>query len=261
MSAWHHIEAGSGRPLVLIHGIGLSSRAWEPVMDLLAAERRVIAFDLPGFGRTPSMPAQLGRDCQTLARQLAPELARLGIAPGEADLAGNSLGGLIGLHASADGLLRSAALLSPTGLWHERGARHSVPFLRALRLALRVAPSRATQAMVRSAALRTLMFAVPMTLSGWKIPTPAALAALEDFTAATDFEVVLDAIAPFRRGDQIRTPCSIAFGARDLLLTRASQARDLLPGHVNWIRPRGWGHVPMWDDPIAVADWILEATE
>lgn len=261
MSSWHRIEAGSGRPLILIHGIGMSSRAWEPVMDLLAAERRVIAFDLPGFGQTPSLPAHLGRDCQTLALQLAHELARLGIAPGEADLVGNSLGGLIGLHASADGLLRSAALLSPTGLWHAHGARHSVPFLRGLRLALRIAPKRVAQGLVRSAALRTLMFAVPLTLSGWKIPAPAAIGALEDFTASKDFEVVLDAIAPFRRGDQIHTPCSIAFGARDLLLTRASQTRDLLPDHVKWIRPRSWGHVPMWDDPIAVADWILEATE
>lgn len=260
MSSWHHIEAGSGRPLILLHGIGMSSRAWNPLMNLLAAERRVIAFDLPGFGQTRALPAQLDRDCQTLAKHLAVELARLGIAPGEADFAGNSLGGLIGLHASADGLLRSAALLSPAGLWHANATRHAVPFLRAMRLALRFTPALAAQGMAHSAVLRTLMLAVPMTLSGWKIPAPAAIAMLQDFTGANDFEVVLDAVAPFHRGEHIRTRCSIAFGGRDLLLTRASQARDLLPDHVDWIRPRGWGHVPMWDDPIAVADWILEAT-
>lgn len=261
MSAWHYLEAGSGRPLILLHGIGLSSRVWQPLMDLLAAERRVIAFDLPGFGQTPPLPAHLGRDCQTYALQLAETLAELGITPGEADLVGNSLGGLIGLHASADGLLRSAALLSPTGLWHVHGARHAVPFLRAMRLAIRLAPAAATRRLMHSAAARTLMLAVPMTLSGWKIPTESAIAAAEDFAAARDFENVLAAIAPFRRGDQIQSPCSVAFGTRDLLLTRAARCRDLLPGHVDWLRPRGWGHVPMWDDPIAVADWILEATE
>lgn len=41
---------GRGEPLLLIHGAGSDWRVWEPVMDLLASEREVIAVDLPGHG-------------------------------------------------------------------------------------------------------------------------------------------------------------------------------------------------------------------
>lgn len=56
MMIWHHVEKGQGRPLVLLHGIGMSSDAWAAVFDRLAVQRRVIAFDIPGFGRTPGLP-------------------------------------------------------------------------------------------------------------------------------------------------------------------------------------------------------------
>lgn len=39
-------------PVVLVHGIGVTSRYWVPTMLLLAPESRVYAPDLPGFGRT-----------------------------------------------------------------------------------------------------------------------------------------------------------------------------------------------------------------
>ena len=49
----HHIRQGAGEPLVLIHGLGGSIVVWKPVIDLLAAERDVVAIDLPGFGASP----------------------------------------------------------------------------------------------------------------------------------------------------------------------------------------------------------------
>ncbi len=46
----NHIRRGSGKPLLLIHGIGGSWRSWQTILDGLAATREVIAVDLPGFG-------------------------------------------------------------------------------------------------------------------------------------------------------------------------------------------------------------------
>ena len=51
----HFVRRGTGRPLLLIHGIGGSWRSWNTILDTLAAERDVIAVDLPGHGETPQL--------------------------------------------------------------------------------------------------------------------------------------------------------------------------------------------------------------
>jgi len=51
----HHVRRGAGKPLLLVHGLGGSGQSWETILDGLAAEREVIAVDLPGFGRTPPL--------------------------------------------------------------------------------------------------------------------------------------------------------------------------------------------------------------
>jgi pimeloyl-ACP methyl ester carboxylesterase len=54
-------RAGSGEPLVLLHGQGFSRRCWDPVIAGLAVDLDVIAVDLPGHGDSPRQP----RDCGT----------------------------------------------------------------------------------------------------------------------------------------------------------------------------------------------------
>lgn len=44
------VRRGRGHPLLLIHGLGGSHRSWDPVIDVLTANRDVLAVDLPGFG-------------------------------------------------------------------------------------------------------------------------------------------------------------------------------------------------------------------
>jgi pimeloyl-ACP methyl ester carboxylesterase len=43
-------EAGRGRPILLLHGLGASGFTWRGVMPMLAKSHRVIALDLKGFG-------------------------------------------------------------------------------------------------------------------------------------------------------------------------------------------------------------------
>ena len=50
------LRTGSGRPLVLVPGVGADTGTWSPVLAGLEAHREVVRLDLPGFGRTP-MPA------------------------------------------------------------------------------------------------------------------------------------------------------------------------------------------------------------
>lgn len=48
----HYLEAGSGPPVLLLHGWPTSSFLWRNVIPHVAKQRRVIALDLPGFGRS-----------------------------------------------------------------------------------------------------------------------------------------------------------------------------------------------------------------
>jgi pimeloyl-ACP methyl ester carboxylesterase len=50
-------QAGSGDPLVLLHGgFGFDSRAWRPQLDGLAGEFRIVAWDAPGCGGSDDPP-------------------------------------------------------------------------------------------------------------------------------------------------------------------------------------------------------------
>src|SRR5690349_1049160 len=44
--------AGTGSPLVLLHGHGVSGAIWQRVLPFLAQHYQVIAVDLPGYGRS-----------------------------------------------------------------------------------------------------------------------------------------------------------------------------------------------------------------
>ena len=76
-------------PIVLLHGMGSSLHAWEGWAEALKGKRRVISFDLPGFGLTgPSPDGIYGGENDV--RLLIAVLDRLGVA--RCVLGGNSLG-------------------------------------------------------------------------------------------------------------------------------------------------------------------------
>ena len=116
-------RAGSGEPLVLLHGIGESHVGWRPVLDRLAAEFDVIAIDLPGFGRSPALPGSVAPTAGNLAGAVNDALDRLGVDTYH--VAGYSLGARIAIRktipvtggmagGSAD---CAAALLALSVLW------------------------------------------------------------------------------------------------------------------------------------------------
>lgn len=87
---------GDGPPLVLLHGFTGSSGAWGEISKRLARRRRVIAFDLPGHGRSPAPNRPADARLPELASALARELDAIGVR--DAHWVGYSLGGRVALH-------------------------------------------------------------------------------------------------------------------------------------------------------------------
>lgn len=84
------VEAGSGPPLVLLHGITLRADVWHRQWDL-TDEFRVIAIDLRGHGR--SEPGRDGPTIEANARDLGLLLEVLDLEG--AVIAGHSMGGMV----------------------------------------------------------------------------------------------------------------------------------------------------------------------
>lgn len=78
-------------PLVLLHGTSASLHTWDGWARALTPERRVIRFDLPGFGLTGPMPDPLGYDLASYVRFVTATLDALGVE--RFAVAGNSFGG------------------------------------------------------------------------------------------------------------------------------------------------------------------------
>lgn len=57
MAAIHYAEKGQGFPIILIHGFCENHLIWEEVTPHLSREFRVIAIDLPGFGKSKPIKA------------------------------------------------------------------------------------------------------------------------------------------------------------------------------------------------------------
>jgi 4,5:9,10-diseco-3-hydroxy-5,9,17-trioxoandrosta-1(10),2-diene-4-oate hydrolase len=105
--------ARDAEPLLFVHGWGVSSGAFGEFLDRLAGTYRVVAPDLPGFGRSPGAGGAVSYE--TYADVLAGVLDDLGIA--RAHVAGLSMGGGIALTMAArhPQRVRALVLMAPAG--------------------------------------------------------------------------------------------------------------------------------------------------
>jgi pimeloyl-ACP methyl ester carboxylesterase len=113
-------EAGTGRPLALLHSKGLSHREWEPVVDELAHRYRIILPDLPLHGDSEDHP----RHPYTLAWTAEVLAGFLRDACGPRPLVGgHDVGALILLEAVLSGDLRPERLVLMPSPMHRAPAR------------------------------------------------------------------------------------------------------------------------------------------
>lgn len=74
----HYVTAGSGEPLLLLHGTPKTHWYWNEVIPLLTEDFTVVAPDLRGFGDSDRPYAKEGYDVQTNADDMAELMTALG---------------------------------------------------------------------------------------------------------------------------------------------------------------------------------------
>ena len=211
--------AGSGPPVVLVHGLSGSSRWWRRNIGSLMPHRRVYVVDLIGFGASRARhPFALAE----AAGYLIQWLDQLGLT--RVSLVGHSMGGLIAAELAADAPERvdRLVLVDPAVLPLDTHlTTHAFSLLHELRtISLSFLP----------VLLTDTLRAGPLTF--WRAATGLMLADLRPKLAL------------------IRTPTLVIWGERDALvpLAFAQQLAQYLH-YEELVVIKGAGHVPMWDRP------------
>jgi pimeloyl-ACP methyl ester carboxylesterase len=274
----HWVEYGGAddaaeRPvLVLVHGLGGSHLNWDLLAPHLTPHARVVALDLPGFGRSEpgDRRATVHANVDVLDRFLTE------VVGGPAILVGNSMGGMISILAAAraGGRVQGVVLLDPA-VPGPRGrldpmvagvfAAYAVPGVGERFMWLR--RNRQTP-LARARGLLRLCGVDPDTLPPEVIDRSVEMIEEREdadgmdrafLTAARSLLLVLADPRRYRRAmADLRPPVLLLQGDRDRLVPVAA-ARDVARRHPAWryVELPGVGHVPQLQVPERVAAEIL----
>jgi pimeloyl-ACP methyl ester carboxylesterase len=110
------LSAGSGDPILCLHGLGGTKASFLPTVAALADRFTVIAMDFPGFGESDK-PIAAPYDAPYLARTAVDVLDELGVE--RAHVVGNSMGGRVAIELglTEPERTRRIVLLSPALAW------------------------------------------------------------------------------------------------------------------------------------------------
>ncbi len=125
-------RAGTGTPLVMLHGFTADSTSWAPLEKAMRHDRPLIRIDLPGHGKSPRRTL---RNFADLARAVTEAFDEATRGAEQVHLLGHSLGGALAL-AIADIRPRrvaSLSLIAPAGLGPEIDAATLTGIVRASR--------------------------------------------------------------------------------------------------------------------------------
>lgn len=257
----NYIRRGAGKPLLLIHGLGGNWRSWQTIIDELAAEREVIAVDLPGFGETP--PLKSKTTIGTLSDAVTEFLSASNLTG--IDAVGSSMGARLVIElARRGGVLGAVVSLDPGGFWQgwQRHAFYASIFA-SIRLVRRLQP--VMPKITKSAIGRTLLLA-QFSARPWKLSPKATLDEMQSYAASLRFDELLRNLAygEEQQGapkDSIKNSLVIGWGRRDRVCfpSQSKRALKLFPdARLHWFEQ--CGHFPHWDKPQETVRLILDST-
>ncbi len=239
-------RTGSGEPLLLIHPLGGDRHVWDPVIPDLSTDHDCIAVDMPGFGDSPALAADVPATATALAAAVLEMLDTLDVE--SAHVAGISLGGWVALELGKTGRARSVTAICTAGLWPRPLGPRRNSARRAARALLPVLPL-----IVRSKRLRRLAF-TGTVVDPAAVTTDQALHRIRAYANGPGFDSANAEMraAVFTGFDAIPAPVTLAWGEYDRLVRPPSTP----PAVDRTVILTGCGHVPTWDDPAQVAALI-----
>lgn len=250
-----YLDAGSGPPVIVLHGLGASNASMLPTLWALAENHRVVAPDLPGFGDSGKPHASY--DPAFYARWLASLMDAMGIS--EACIVGNSMGGRIAIEMGLTFPRRVSklALLAPSMAF--RRFRQAVPIVRFLSPEMGALPLPFLRSHSHHGV--RLLFSRPDRLhhSWYDAAVDEFLRIFRTsrgrvslFAAARQIylERPFGPLGFWTRLEKLRTPSLFIWGARDRLVPVgfAKHVEALLPHAVSEVL-EDCGHVPQFELP------------
>lgn len=248
----HAGRAGEPLPVVLIHGTAASLHTWEGWAAALRGERRVISFDLPGFGLTGPNAAGDYRG-ETYASFVLDLLDALGVE--HAVLAGNSLGGEIAWRTAlrVPQRVERLVLVDAAGHAFEPDEVPQAFIVARIPLLGRVLESLLPRSMVDSS-LRNV-YGDPSRVTPQLVDRYFSLALREGNRHALLQRLQqADGAADAQRIRELRVPTLILWGGRDRLIPlrhARAFARDIAGSRLEIFDDLG--HVPHEEDPQRTA--------
>jgi len=256
-----YVDLGEGTPLVLVHGTGGAWQSWLLNLEALAERHRVIAVDLPGFGRSDALPPAPGMSAY--AASIAALLDQLGLR--RVSILGHSLGGVVAMRFALEHPERTASLILLDGGGVE---------MTALRLRMVVGSLIVVNALMgRPAVVRALVRRPRLrraAMAGYvRDPAIATAALAHEMMSIFAGPGLVRALMSASRDDvgeyagQIAAPTLLIWGDRDRVipLAVAQKLAAKLPRARLTTLP-GVGHCPMLEHPerfnTLVAEWVDE---
>jgi 3-oxoadipate enol-lactonase len=247
MSAIHVVEAGSGPTVLCLHGIGSGSAAFQPQVDELAGELRLLAWDAPGYGKSEDPETVLDLDgFADAAAQVVNERA-----DGPVHVLGVSWGGVIAMRLARrhPELVRSMVLADSS-----RGSARRPEQAAAMRDRARELRSRGAAEFAATRAPRLLSANASPELVRRATQTMAESVRLPGYGHAADSMAATDLTDEL---SGIRTPTLVLCGSEDTV-TGVEESQALAGGIQDavFVTLRGAGHLANQESPESFNAWL-----
>lgn len=240
-----YLEAGdpAAMPVVFLHGIGGAARAFRRQLDHFGADRRAIAWDMPGYGNSTPLPLV---SMDALAAALAGFIEELGLH--RPVLVGHSLGGMVvqRLLTRAPHVARAVVLSQTSAAFGSRDPAWQAEFLSA-----RLGPLDAGRGMAALAEAMVADMAGPDA-------DPEGMALARDCMAHTPDSTYRDSVMAMPGFDcrdalaRIAVPALVLSGTRDTAAPASGMERMAarIPG-AQYVALEGVGHLAHLEQPGA----------